>query len=75
MLLNMGECLAAPNRKRENAAERLLEDPFLKMELARAEMCRANQPSEVNEGIINVLSVWAIIFCGVSIYWFVKYVI
>lgn len=76
VVLNFGE-------QRENSvlpekkgwAERCLENPFLKAELARVEISRAGHPSLVNEKILPVLFSWAMVQNSLSAYWFVKYVI
>ncbi|WP_347490691.1 hypothetical protein [Desulfoscipio sp. XC116] len=75
VVISMGDLRKPPADEQENMAVRYLEDPFLRAELARAEMCRAEHPGQVNEGIINYVFAWAISYTGVCAYWFVKYVI
>lgn len=75
VVISMGNLRESPAIKQENKAVRWLEDPFLQAELARVEMCRADHPSHVNEGIINYIFACAISYVGVSAYWLVKYII
>ncbi|MBF7084565.1 hypothetical protein IT084_16630 [Desulfallas sp. Bu1-1] len=75
VVLNIGGWRGKPVLKRENWAERYLENPFLKAELARVEISRADHPSLVSDKIVRVLFVWAMIHNSFSACWFVKYVI
>ncbi|TYO97328.1 hypothetical protein [Desulfallas thermosapovorans] len=78
VVINMGDLRAGvpanEENERKNLAERWLEEPFLRAELARVEMCRADHPSQVSEGVINYLFAGAMCLLGCSAFWFVKYV-
>lgn len=76
IVMQLGDLRAVPMLKNKSLMERVLENPFFKMEMARVELSRAEHPSKVNEeGIIYALTVGAVVYIGLSACWFVKYVI
>lgn len=75
LVLSIGDWVSAPVERPKNLMERVFEQPLYDAEMVRVELVRAGHPSEVNENILNFLFAWAIIYTGLSAYWFVKYVI
>lgn len=49
--------------------------PFCDAEMHRVEMSRVDHPGQSNEIAVKLLTVWAVVFAGLSLCWFVKYII
>jgi len=71
----MGAWKSEVPAKQSNWFERVFEQPFFDAEMARVELSRAGHPSEANYAVIYALYAWAVIYIGMSIQWFVKYII
>ena len=75
LVLSIGDWVSGPVERPKSLMERVFEQPLFDAEMARVELTRADHPNEVNENILNFIFTWAVIYIGLSAYWFVKYVI
>jgi len=75
MVISMGEWKSEVPAKQSNWFERVFEQPFFDAEMARVELSRADHPSEASYAVIYALYTWAVFYIGISIQWFVKYII
>jgi len=76
VILSMGDLgIKQPQADNKKSMKKWFENPFYDAEMHRVNMSRAVHPSQANENVIDLLYIWAAVYTGFSMHWFVKYVI